>query len=95
MNTKDRIHGLIKEISSEVLQFIRENESSSNDRWVPAARIKNDLELNFVCVPKTNQKYGQKGWLFGIIARLLEDQNLIEYKKSGGRAYCRTIGKEL
>ena len=52
MNTKDKIHGLIKEISSEVLQFIRENESPSNDGWVPAAQIKNDLELNFAAVPK-------------------------------------------
>ena len=95
MNTKDKIHALIKEISSEVLQFIRENESPSNNRWVPAAQIKNDLELNFAAVPKTNQQYGQKGWFFAIIARLLEDQNLIEYKKFNERAYYRTTGKEL
>jgi hypothetical protein len=95
MNTKDRIHSLIREISREVLQFIREHESSSHDRWLPAAQIKNDLELNFVAVPKTNQQYGEKGWFFAIIARLLEDQGLIEYKKSDGRAYYRTTGKEL
>lgn len=95
MNTKDKIHGLIKEISSEVLQFIRENESPSNDGWVPVAQIKNDLELNFAAVPKTNQQYGQKGWFFAIIARLLEDQNLIEYKKFNERAYYRTTRMEL
>ena len=95
MNTKDKIHGLIKEISSEVLQFIRENESPSNDGWVPAAQIKNDLGLNFAAVPKTNQQYGQKGWFFAIIARLLEDQNLIEYKKFNERAYYRTTRMEL
>lgn len=90
MNTKDRIHGLINEISREVLQFIRDHESPANDRWVPAAQIKNELELYFAAVPKTNKQYGEKGWLFAIIARLLEDQNLIEYKKSDGKAYYRS-----
>jgi hypothetical protein len=89
-NAKERIHALIKEISDEVLRFIREHESSSNDRWVPAAQIKNDLELNFIAVPRANKQYGEKGWLFAIIARLLEDQKLIEYKKSQGKAYYRS-----
>ena len=93
MNTKDRIHGLIKEISSEILRFIREHESPSNDRWVPASQIKNDLELNFVAVPRTNQQQGQRGWFFATIARLLEDQNLIECEKSAnGRLHYRTKG---
>jgi hypothetical protein len=95
MNTKDKIHALINEIASEVLLFIRKRESPSDDRWVPAAQIKTDLELNFVAAPRANQQHGQKGWFFAIIARILEDQNLIEYKKSGGRAYYRTRGKQL
>lgn len=94
MNTKERIHGLIDEISSEVLRFIREHESPLNDRWVPAAKIKNDLDLNFVAVPAGNRQYGSKGWLFAIIARLLEDKKLIEYKKIDGRAYYRTVQKD-
>lgn len=90
MNSKERIHALINEISTEVLQFIRNHESPSNDRWVPAAQIKSELELYFEAVPKDNKQYGSKGWLFAIIARMLEDQNLIEYKKSDGRAYYRS-----
>ena len=91
MSHKDRIQSLIKEISGEVLQFIREHETSFNERWVPTAQIKRDLELDFVAVPKANKQYGPKGWFFAIIARMLEDQNLIEYKKSCNKAYCRTI----
>ena len=85
------VHHLINEIALEVLHYIRTHESSSEDRWVPAAKIRNGLELNFVAVPKGNKQYGEKGWFFAIIARILEDQNLVEYKKVGTRAYYRTI----
>jgi hypothetical protein len=91
MKAKDRIHGLIKEISREVLQFIQEHESQAHDRWVPASQIKQELELNFVAVPRANEQYGGKGWFFAIIARMLEDESLIEYKKVGRRAYYRSI----
>ena len=90
MSAQVRIHELIDQISHEVLQFIREQETPTNDRWVPATLIKKSLELDFVAVPKANKQYGEKGWFFAIIARLLEDQNLIEYKKSDGRAYYRS-----
>ncbi len=90
MNAKDRIHALIDNISMEVLKFIREHESLSNDRWVPAAQIKNELALNFAVVPKANRQYTEVGWFFAIITRLLEDQNLIQYKKDNGRAYYRS-----
>lgn len=91
MDSKENIHNLIKKISMEVLGFIKEEESKFKDRWVPTAHIKNSLELGFVAVPKANKQYGEKGWLFAIIARMLEDQNLIEYKKSGSRAFCRIL----
>ncbi|TWJ18884.1 hypothetical protein [Geobacter argillaceus] len=91
MDAKERIHGLLKEMSMEVLNYIRSQEASAKDRWVPAAQVRSKLELNFVAVPKNNKQYGEKGWLFAIIARLLEDQNLIEYKKIDGKAYCRTF----
>lgn len=91
MNRKENIHHLIKKISMEVLGFIKEEESQFIDRWVPTAHIKNSLELGFAAVPKANKQYGEKGWLFAIIARILEDQHLIEYKKSGSRAFCRTF----
>ena len=58
MDSRNKIHKLIKEISAELLQYVREHESPSKDRWVPAAQIKKDLELNFVAVPKSNTQYG-------------------------------------
>jgi len=90
VNRREKIHNLIEEISNEVFLFIREHECSSDDGWVPTAQIKSDLDLNFVAIPRGNQKDGAKGWLFATIARLLEDKDLIEYTKVGGRAYVRT-----
>jgi hypothetical protein len=95
MNPKDRIHGLIDDISKEVLQFIRDHESPSNDRWVAAAQIKRDLELNFVAVPKANRRQNETGWLFGVIARLLEDRGLIDYRRfDNNRSYCRSAARK-
>ena len=87
MNRKDKISVLLTEISNEVLQYVREHESPSNDRWVQDSQIKEDLGLNLEDVPKHNEKqYGKRGWFFGIIERLLENQELIEHRKG----YCRT-----
>lgn len=93
MDEKERIHNHIKGMSEAVLNYIRSQETSAKDRWVPAAHVKNTLELNFVAVPKANKQYGEKGWLFAILARLLEDENLIEYKKDDGKAYYRSAIK--
>ena len=91
MSRRDNIHDLIKKISIEVLGFIKDEESRHQDGWVPATHIKKVLDLSFVAVPKANKQYGEKGWFFAIIARLLEDQHLIEYKKVEGRAFYRSI----
>jgi len=90
MNRKAAIHSLLGVIAFELLEFIRESESAHEDRWVAAADIKNKLELNFVAVPKEGEQYGEKGWLFAILARMLEDQELVEYRKDGNRAYYRS-----
>lgn len=90
MNRKDAIHGLLKVIAFELLEFIRESESSHEDRWVPAADIKNILKLNLIAVPIENVQHGEKGWLFAILARMLEDEKLVEYKKEDNRAFYRT-----
>ena len=96
MSYRDNIHALIKGISMEVLSYIKEQETQPQftDRWVPAADIKNSLDLSFVAVPKANKQYGEKGWFFAIIARILEDKNLIEYKKVGSRTFCRSLKKD-
>ncbi len=93
MSHRDNIHNLMEQISIEVLSFIKEEERKfkDRDRWVPAAHIKNSLDLNLIAVPQANANQGARGWLFGIIARRLEDKKLIEYKKNEGRAFCRSL----
>jgi len=90
MDRKTAIHNLLNIMAFEVLEYIRECERSFKNRWVPATEIKNSLELNFVAVPRQGEQYGEKGWLFAILARLLEDQNLLDYRKEGNRAFYRT-----
>lgn len=92
MNRKENIHRLLQAASTELLAFICESEVqfSDDDFWVPASEIKNKLELNFVAVPNSGKQYGEKGWLFATLARMLEDQGLVEYQKIGPRAYYRS-----
>ena len=90
MKRKDKVQSLIQQLANEIYEFIKENESGVDEGWVPIAKIKNDLELKFVCVPKDNKQYGPKGWVFAAIARILEDQNRILYKKIGYRSFCKT-----
>ena len=90
MDHKSVIHGLIKIAAFELLQFIKNSESAHPNRWVPAAEIKSKLDINFVAVPRGGTQYGEKGWLFGILARMLEDESKIEHKKVGSRAFYRS-----
>ena len=90
MDRKKIIHNLIETIAFEILEYIKSKEGSYEDGWVPAADIKNDLELNFIAVPISNKQYGEKGWFFAIIARLLEDESLVDFKKDGARSFYRT-----
>lgn len=90
MNRKTRIHDLLRSMSDELLAFIREKEVVFKEGWVPSTYIKKELDLNFVCVPRNNKQYGEKGWLLAILARLLEDRELVEHVKVGNRAYFRS-----
>ena len=87
---KNRIKRHLHSIAKEVLAYIKEKEALFPDRWVPSSEIKKDLGLNYVAVPQENTQYGRKGWLFAIVARMLEDDGLVEYKKNGNRAYYRS-----
>lgn len=95
MNRKNAIHKLLNDTATELLEFIKDSESEFRDQdyWVPAAKIKNDLALNLVAVPKSGKQYGERGWLFATLARILEDQSRVEYKKIGTRAYYRSARK--
>ncbi|MER2510942.1 MAG: hypothetical protein ABTQ25_00725 [Nitrosomonas ureae] len=92
MTHKQNIHKLLNDAALEILAYIRECEPKFKDQdgWVPASEIKNALELNFVAVPRSGKQYGEKGWVFASLARMLEDQGLVEYLKSGSRAYYRS-----
>jgi hypothetical protein len=92
MNRKDKIHKLIHEAADELLAFIKESEAEFEDGWVPSAVIKTRLDLNFAAVPAANEQYGAKGWLFAILARMLEDRFLLEHKKeSNRRSFYRSL----
>lgn len=90
MDYKRRIHGHIQAAADEMLAFVRSSESSHKERWVPAVQIKDALELNLVAVPQQGNQYGPKGWLFAILARILEDQGRLEHRKIGSRAFFRS-----
>lgn len=91
LNTKDKLHELLRQCCDELLHYVREREPLHPDRWVPAAEVKTGLALNFVAVPKSSTQYGEKGWLFATLARMLEDQGRLEYRREGSRSYCRSI----
>ncbi len=91
MDRKQKIHELLAKMSDEVLEYIKEIETSYKHRWVPSVDIKKALELNFDCVPKNNKQYGEKGWLLAILARILEDKGCIEHRKIDNRAFFRSI----
>ena len=95
MTRKDTIHKLLNDAALELLAYISESESKfkDQDRWVPAAEIRNGLDLNFVAVPKSGTQYGEKGWVFATLARMLEDKSLVEHKKTGSRAFYRSAHK--
>jgi hypothetical protein len=93
MNRKDTIHKLLNDAALELLAFIKDAEFKNEDRWVPAAEIKNNLDLNFVAVPRSGKQYGERGWVFATLARMLEDKSLVEHKKIGSRAFYRSTRK--
>lgn len=75
MSRKSDVRDLLKKMAIEVYEFIKESETSHGDREgkVPATFIKEKLGLNLNPYPMKNKTQGQRGWLFGIIARMLED----------------------
>jgi hypothetical protein len=95
MTRKDTIHKLLNDAALELLAFIKDSESKfkDQDHWVPAVEIKNNLDLNFVAVPRSGTQYGEKGWVFATLARMLEDKSLLEYKRTGSRAFYRSARK--
>ena len=83
MSHKINVHEFFEKMSKEVLAFIRESESEFSENWVPATYIKDQLGLKLSAYPQGNKIDNKTGWLFSTIARFLQDQNLVEFKKIG------------
>lgn len=87
---KAKIYALLDEAAMEIYSFVKEIENSYTERWVPAADIKNDLELKFSSYPIENEIDNKTGWLFATFARMLQEKDLLEFRKAGARSYYRT-----
>ena len=90
MNHKIKVHGLFSQMADEVFSFIKESESEFTKNWVPATYIKEQLGLNMSAYPQGNKIDNKTGWLFATIARFLQDQNRIDFKKVGNRSYYKS-----
>lgn len=90
MSHKINIHKLLGQIADEVLSFIKESESEFSGNWVPATYIKDQLSLKLSAYPQGNKTDNKTGWLFSTIARLLEDQNRVNFKKIGNRSFYKS-----
>lgn len=90
MSRKAKILSLLDEITMEIYGFIKEVEISYPERWVPAAVIKNDLDLKFSSYPLENEIDNKTGWLFATFARMLQEKGIVEFRKSGTRSFYRT-----
>jgi len=90
MSRKDKIQGLLDEAAMEICGHIKDSEPSYPERWVPAANIKDALGLKLPSYPRENKINNETGWLFGTLARILEDKGLVEFRKASNRSFYRT-----
>ena len=90
MSHKNKISELFSLMSDEVCSFIKESEPGFTKGWVPATYIKDQLDLKKSSYPQSNDIDNKTGWLFATIARHLEDQSKVEFKKDGSRSYYKS-----
>jgi len=90
MNHKLQVNELFNLMSDEVCSFIKSEETAFPEGWVPAAHIKEQLDLNKSSYPQSNEIDNKTGWLFATIARNLEDQKKVTFKKIGSRSFYKT-----
>lgn len=90
MSYRENIDDLFNKMANEVCKFIKASENSFPENWVPAAYIKVQLNLTKNAYPQGNKTDNKTGWLFATLARHLQDQNKIEFKKEGSRSYYKT-----
>jgi len=98
MDRKTSVRAAVNAIAREVLLFVGDTVRADAGGWVARADICDALDLRYPATPKSgDQSHGRRddaGELFAVIARLLEDKALLEYRNDGGRAYYR-VRKDL
>jgi hypothetical protein len=90
MDHKANIRAHLQASADELLAFIRDCETDYPEGWVPDIHIKTALGLNFIAMPLAGKQYGPKGWLFAILARILEEQERLKHRKKGSRSFSRS-----
>ena len=90
MDHKRNMHLHLQECANELLAFVQSCEADYSERWVPTIHIKDALGLKFVATPQAAKQYRPNGWLFAILARILEDQGRLDHKRVGSRSFCRS-----
>jgi len=90
MTRRASIHRLLEEAAMEIWGHIKDTEAAHPERWVPAAYIKDELGLKLPSYPRENKINSETGWLFGTLARILEDRELVEFRKANNRSFYRT-----
>jgi len=93
MDRKTSVHASVNAIAREVLLFVGDAARAEAGGWVARADICDALGLRYPAAPKNGDQPRNRcddaGELFAVIARLLEDKELLEYRNDRGRAYYR------
>lgn len=87
---KNQIDQLFNKMAEQVLSFIVKSESGFSEGWVPAAFIKQQLNLTKNAYPQGNKTDNKTGWFFATLSRHLQDQNKVEFKKNGSLSYYKS-----
>jgi len=87
---RKRIRKLVFKASAEVLEFIKEAEVDFEERWVPATYIRHQLDLEFPPYQRDSERRGHEWCLLGVLARVLEDNHLLESREQDGLILYRS-----
>jgi hypothetical protein len=87
---RKNVADLFDAMADEVHSFIKESEASFPEAWVPAAYIKDQLDLKKSSYPQSNEIDNKTGWLFATLARHLEDRQQVRFKKVGNRSFYKS-----
>lgn len=91
---KQRIHELLNEAAGEILNFIKEYEGAFSGRWIPDTFIRNQLDLNISPYQKKGIASCHKGCFFAVLARVLEENDLVEYQVRNKLIFYRSKQQE-